>query len=363
MAAGTPIEIRPEYAKYTARADRLPARRLVLVPAALAGDLPHRSRAVRLTASAHRDEPIVARPAIARVAADDAATRVGVTGSSPPPPEALFILSAISQYIGAAIAVSLFDEVEPQTVAWFRVMGRRSRCSRSRPASTAGGHAAHLAGAGDLRHRHGADEPLLLSRHRSHRPRQERGDRVPRTDRGRRRHAPARRATPAPLLLAVAGVITLGGVELADNALGVFFILLSSAMWALYIVVGRGSRRSAAGVAGLGVALAIGTLAITPVGAPTSGPVWSSATLLAPVLPDRRVLERDRLRHRPVRVAPDPGPALLGAARAAAGHGAGRRLGRARPGPSALDLVGMLRRARRRRAAGPRRDRGVAEPS
>ena len=32
-----------------ARADRLLARRLVLVPAALAGDLPHRSRAVRLT--------------------------------------------------------------------------------------------------------------------------------------------------------------------------------------------------------------------------------------------------------------------------------------------------------------------------
>ena len=34
-------------------------------------------------------------------------------------PEALFVLSAIAQYIGAAIAVLLFDEVEPQTVAWF----------------------------------------------------------------------------------------------------------------------------------------------------------------------------------------------------------------------------------------------------
>ena len=39
------------------------------------------------------------------------------------PPEALFVLSAISQYIGAAIAVSLFDEVAPQTVAWFRTIG------------------------------------------------------------------------------------------------------------------------------------------------------------------------------------------------------------------------------------------------
>ena len=33
------------------------------------------------------------------------------------------MLSAVAQYIGAAIAVVLFDEVEPQTVAWFRIMG------------------------------------------------------------------------------------------------------------------------------------------------------------------------------------------------------------------------------------------------
>ena len=38
-------------------------------------------------------------------------------------PEALFVLSAIAQYVGAVIAVGLFDRVEPQTVAWFRVMG------------------------------------------------------------------------------------------------------------------------------------------------------------------------------------------------------------------------------------------------
>ena len=51
MAAGTPNEIRPRVRQVHPRADRLPARRLVLVPAALAGDLPHRSRAVRLTPS------------------------------------------------------------------------------------------------------------------------------------------------------------------------------------------------------------------------------------------------------------------------------------------------------------------------
>jgi hypothetical protein len=29
------------------------------------------------------------------------------------PAEALFLLSAVSQYIGAAIAITVFDEVEP----------------------------------------------------------------------------------------------------------------------------------------------------------------------------------------------------------------------------------------------------------
>ena len=38
-------------------------------------------------------------------------------------PEALFVLAAIAQYVGAAIAVLLFDEVAPQTVAWLGIIG------------------------------------------------------------------------------------------------------------------------------------------------------------------------------------------------------------------------------------------------
>ena len=48
MAAGTPKLIDHEHGPVHRRADRLPARRLVQLPAAVAGDLPHRSRAVRL---------------------------------------------------------------------------------------------------------------------------------------------------------------------------------------------------------------------------------------------------------------------------------------------------------------------------
>jgi inner membrane transporter RhtA len=75
-------------------------------------------------------------------------------------------------------------------------------------------------------------------------------------------------------------VVTLGGVEVGDNALGLLYVLLASAMWAAYIVFGSRVAQLGRGVTGLGVGLAIGTLALTPVGAPGSAEVWTSATLL-----------------------------------------------------------------------------------
>ena len=37
-------------------------------------------------------------------------------------PEALFAIAGISQYTGAVVAVNLFEEVRPATVAWLRVL-------------------------------------------------------------------------------------------------------------------------------------------------------------------------------------------------------------------------------------------------
>jgi inner membrane transporter RhtA len=51
-------------------------------------------------------------------------------------------------------------------------------------------------------------------------------------------------------------------------------------MWAAYIVLGSRVAQLDRGVAGLGIGLAIGALATTPLGAPWSGPVWASPTLL-----------------------------------------------------------------------------------
>jgi inner membrane transporter RhtA len=60
-----------------------------------------------------------------------------------------------------------------------------------------------------------------------------------------------------------------------------FFIFLASVMWAAYIVIGSHVARFDRGVSGLGVGLAIGALAIVPIGAPGSLSVWSSPRLLA----------------------------------------------------------------------------------
>ena len=82
------------------------------------------------------------------------------------------------------------------------------------------------------------------------------------------------------MLFAFAGVVVLGGVEVDDNLLGVVYILIASALWAGYIVIGSRVAQVDRGVAGLGLGLAIGALVLTPVGAPGSLEVWTDPTLL-----------------------------------------------------------------------------------
>lgn len=79
---------------------------------------------------------------------------------------------------------------------------------------------------------------------------------------------------------AAIGVAVLSGVELSDEPLGLLFIFLASAMWATYIVVGSRVAQQNRGVSGLGLGLLIGAIVITPIGAPTSGPVWSAPHLI-----------------------------------------------------------------------------------
>lgn len=82
------------------------------------------------------------------------------------------------------------------------------------------------------------------------------------------------------LVCAAIGVAVLSGVELANEPLGLLFIFLASAMWAAYIVVGSRVAQQDRGMASLAIGLVIGALVITPIGAPGSGSVWLSPHLL-----------------------------------------------------------------------------------
>ena len=196
------------------------------------------------------------------------------------PPEALFVVSAVSQYVGAAIAVGLFDRVEPRQVAWFRILGASVALLVVSPGFHRGWTRRALTGAAVF----GTATALMNLFFYLAIDRLDLGSSVAIEFVGPIAVAAATTRTRRNALalgVAAVGVITLGGLEIGDTTVGLLFILASSAMWAAYIVVGSKVANVRSGVAGLGVGLAIGTVLLAPVGLPGSGHVWTSASLLA----------------------------------------------------------------------------------
>ena len=194
-------------------------------------------------------------------------------------PEGLFVLSAVAQYIGATIAILLFDRVAPQTVAWIRVIGAAIAVLAVSGAFWRGWTRRQLAAAAVFGVATAAMNTCFYMA-------------IDRTDLGKsvaiefigpivvaaamtrtRRNAGA-------LVLAVAGVVVLGGVEVGDNTAGIAWLLAASAFWAAYIVVGSRVAQDRSDLAGLGVGLAIGAVAVAPFGAPGSADVWTTPRLL-----------------------------------------------------------------------------------
>ena len=199
------------------------------------------------------------------------------------PPEALFVLSAISQYIGAVIAVRLFEQLAPAPSAWFRVIGaslwlmvfstgnfrRHGRFTRDqlRGAAIFGISTAFM------------NLTFYLA--------------INRLDLGKgvaiefigpitvAALTTRTRRNAAALALATIGVIVLSGIEIDNEPLGLLFIFLAAVCWAAYIVVGARVAQYDRGVAGLGVGLAVGAVALAPIGIWQSGPVWSKPSLIA----------------------------------------------------------------------------------
>lgn len=195
-------------------------------------------------------------------------------------PEALFAIGGISQYTGAVVAVNLFEEVRPATVAWFRVMSaamlllviswRHQRGGWTRRELASAATFGIATAAMNLLFYLALDRlplgksvviefigPIAVAAVFTRSVR-----------------------NSAALALAAIGVITLSGVELGGEPLGIVFIFGASAMWAVYIILGRRVAQLDRGVAGLGVGLAIGSVVIMPFGVAGSGEVFGSGRLL-----------------------------------------------------------------------------------
>ncbi len=180
-------------------------------------------------------------------------------------PEALFAVGAVSQYLGAATAFELFDEMGPGTVALLRVAGagavlvvlRRSwrrHWSRIELAWTA---AFGVALASMNLFFYLAIERVPL------------GNSVAIEFIGPIAVAAFGTRTLRSgwaLALAIAGVVVLAGFAPPEAQLGALFSLVAGMLWAGYIILGHRVARSGMAVDGLGVGMLIGAVVISPAG-------------------------------------------------------------------------------------------------
>ncbi len=180
-------------------------------------------------------------------------------------PEPLFMVGAVSQYLGAAVAVNLFAEVAPGGAALLRVTGaaltvialRRSWRRRwtRRDLAWAGAFGVALAAMNTSIYYSLAELPL--------------GNAVAVEFIGPLTVAAAGARTlrsGGALGLTVAGVAVLAGADAPGTLRGVGFALLAGAFWAAYIVLGHRVARGPASVDGLGVGMLAGAVAISGFG-------------------------------------------------------------------------------------------------
>ena len=321
MAAGEPEADPPRVRLLHGRADRVPVRRLVQLPAAVAGDLPHRSRALRVTRRARGGTAPAPprRPAPSHASSTPRRPRRCSSSRRSP--------STSARRSPCCCSTRSRRRPSPGSAS----SARRSPCSPCRGAFWRGWTRRQLAAAAvfgiataamntffylaidrtDLGKSVAIEfiGPIAVAAVMTRtRPQRRRPGRSPRR---RASCSAASSSTATPPGWPACSPPRRAGRPTSWSA--------------------HASPRHARASPGSASAWPIGAVVLTPFGAPGSGAVWASPRLLVACLARRRVLQRHRLRHRPARPAADPGAPLLGAARPAAGHRRGHRLARARP--------------------------------
>ena len=180
-------------------------------------------------------------------------------------PEGLFMIGAVSQYLGAAVAAALFDELAPGGVALLRVLGAAAIIVALRRPWRRRWQAGDLGRAAAF----GVSLAAMNLCFYLAMERLPLGNAVAIEFMGPIVVAAAGARTlrsAGALVLAVAGVAALAGVEAEGTAAGVGFALLAGAFWAGYILLGHRVARSPASVDGLGLGMLAGAVAISPFG-------------------------------------------------------------------------------------------------
>ncbi len=175
----------------------------------------------------------------------------------------VFIVGAISQYVGAAIGVFLFETTEPATVAWLRAAAAavalvawrrpwRRRLSRRQAVIallfglvTIGMNVAIYEAMSRIPLGTAVAIEFL-------------GPTVVATLGSRRRR------DLAAVALASAGVLLLAGVEFDANLTGVLFALISAAMWAGYILLGKRVADTGDGLDSLAIGMSLAAVLLAP---------------------------------------------------------------------------------------------------
>ena len=201
----------------------------------------------------------------------------GLTDSASP--EVLFIVAAVSQYLGAALAFSIFDNLGTSTVATLRVLGaalilillRRSwrRSLKDLDMFWTASFGIVLAGMNLCFYLAIDNLPL--------------GNAVAIEFLGPIAVAAAGHRSVrnlAALIVASLGVLLLAQVTSEGTVTGVLFALAAGTLWGFYIVLGSKVARTGAHLDGLGIGMLIGGLAIFPSSLHTIGRAFDSPLLM-----------------------------------------------------------------------------------
>jgi len=194
------------------------------------------------------------------------------------PAPALFLLGGMSMYLGAAVAVLLFEQLSPAGIAWMRMLGAALVLLAWRHPGRAAWRGRRLLLAGCF----GLVTALMNVAFYEAIARLPLGTTVAIEFCGPVAVAALGSRTlrdVAALVLAGAGVVLIADVQLAGSPAGFALALLAAAFWAGYIVLGTRVATGGTGLDDMTVGFVVAAVLLSPLAVET-GPAWASPTLL-----------------------------------------------------------------------------------